>query len=85
MNTLKIACASAYKDSLSLSKANQIKERILHLIIVADIAFELFDSNKSEVAKWLTTPNTHFFDSSPVEVCFRGDGKTLIEWLHSKK
>lgn len=84
-NTLKIARASIYKDHLLLNKANQIRERILHLVIVADIAYNLFESDKLQVAKWLTTPNTHFFGSSPIEVCFRGDGKTLIEWIHSKK
>ena len=73
--------ASLYKNVIQLKPSTKLKERILAIVAVTDVAFQLFGKNPEETAKWLTTPNILLFGKSPFEICLRGDGNVLIKWL----
>lgn len=70
-----------YKTSIPLKPSTRLSERIIDLVTVTDIAYELFEKNADETTNWMMSPNTLLFAASPFEVCMRGDAKPLIEWL----
>ena len=53
----------------------------MQVVIGTDLAVELFGDNTEEAVNWFQTPNTLLFGESPFEVCIRGEGKILINWL----
>ena len=70
-----------YKDEISLAKNEKLTKKIMEFIVSADLAFELLGENKKETLLWLSSPNTAFFGDTPLEICLRGEGRRLIEWL----
>lgn len=59
-------------------------KKIKHLVLITDYAFELFNESFEETKKWLLTPNEFLFGDTPFEVCMRGDGESLVQWLRNK-
>src|SRR5262249_832674 len=70
-----------YKNQIPLKPSSKLKERVMAVVSATDVAYELFDRNHDETAKWLVTANILLFGKSPFEVCMRGDGQKLVEWL----
>lgn len=70
-----------YKEYIPFKPSDEIKTKIIDLVMAGDIAFQLFDKNVEETGRWIVSPNTLLFGSTPFEVCLRGDGKPLIKWL----
>lgn len=79
---LKIPRASFYKEKVSLRRDKVLEKKIIDFVMAGDLAFELLNKNKNETIIWLTSPNAEFFGDSPFEICLRGDGRKLIEWLY---
>jgi hypothetical protein len=71
-----------YREEIPLSE--KLRKRIVQLVMATDIVFELLDRNLEETKKWMMVPNTVVFGDSPFEVCMRGEGETLIEWLKER-
>lgn len=70
-----------YSDKVKLSTLKKLKKGIMQVVIGTDLAVELFGDNTEEAVNWFQTPNTLLFGESPFEVCIRGEGKILINWL----
>lgn len=70
-----------YKDYIAFKPSDELKAKIIDLVMAGDIAFLLFNKNVEETAHWIVSPNTLLFGATPFEVCLRGDGKPLIKWL----
>ena len=70
-----------YSEQVKLSTLKKLKKGIMQVVIGTDLAVELFDNNIEEAVNWFQTPNTLLFGESPFEVCIRGEGKFLINWL----
>lgn len=77
-----------YSEQIKLNTLKKLKKGIMQVVIGTDLAVELFDSNTDnnfeEAINWFQTPNTLLFGESPFEVCIRGEGKFLINWLMGK-
>ncbi len=70
-----------YSDKVKLSTLKKLKKGIMQVVIGTDLAVELFGENTEKAVNWFQTPNTLLFGESPFEVCIRGEGKILINWL----
>ncbi|MBX3039190.1 MAG: DUF2384 domain-containing protein [Bdellovibrionaceae bacterium] len=70
-----------YKKAIPLKISSKFIKRVVDIVMVTDLAFELFDGNQDETAAWLMSPNSLLFGDSPFEVCMRGDGEPLKKWL----
>lgn len=70
-----------YKDFIPLKPTHALRKKIIDLVIAADIAYLLFDRDEKETAQWVVSPNMLLFGETPFEICMRGDGKALIQWL----
>ena len=70
-----------YAERVKLSTLKKLKKGIMQVVIGTDLAVELFDNNIEEAIKWFQIPNTLLFGESPFEVCIKGEGKFLIDWL----
>lgn len=73
-----------YRPEIPLKPGSRLMKSIISLVIMTDLAYELFGSNFEETKKWLMLPNAMLFAESPFEVCIRGDGQKLIDWLHGR-
>ncbi len=78
---LKIPRANFYKEIIPLKRDKVLEKKVVDFVIAGDLAFELLNQNKNETLIWLASPNAEFFGDSPFEICLRGDGKKIIEWL----
>ena len=70
-----------YSEQVKLSTLKKLKKGIMQVVIGTDLVVELFDNNIEEAVNWFQIPNTFLFGESPFEVCIRGEGKFLINWL----
>jgi uncharacterized protein (DUF2384 family) len=73
-----------YKKEILIKPSSKILKRIVSVVIAADLAFELFGEDKKETSSWLMAPNAMLFGDSPFEVCMRGEGEKLIQWLNQR-
>lgn len=79
-----IARPQFYKKHVQLKPSSKLLKNIISLVIATDVAFELFNHSAKETEVWLMAPNTILFGDSPFEVCMRGEGDKLIEWLNKR-
>ncbi len=73
-----------YKKELPLKLSSNLAKSIIHLVVVTDLAFELFSKKEKDTTLWLMSPNTLLFGDSPFVVAMRGDGEKLITWLNTR-
>lgn len=78
-NRLGVSRGAMYKSQLGIDTAF-LKERILPLVLSADVACHVFQ-NKEKAREWMVSPNAYFFGQTPVDVCLQGDGQGVIELL----
>lgn len=78
---LKVARPRMYEDVVKFKLSSELKQKILHVVIATDEAYELLNNNEQQAALWLTSPNSAFMGYSPFEVCLQGRGEAVIEWL----
>lgn len=79
---LGLSRPNLYKEEISIRKDKELAKKIVDLVIVGDLVFDLFGGKIDQTIMWLTEPNMDFFGDSPFDICLRGDGKKLIEWLY---
>jgi hypothetical protein len=70
-----------YKKEIPILPNTKFIKRVLDVVMVTDLAFELFGNNKEETTSWLTAPNSLLFGDSPFEVCMSGQAAPLKKWL----
>ena len=51
------------------------------LILISDLALELFEGDEEKTTRWLMAPNHLFFDRSPFEMAMKGNADTVAETL----
>jgi hypothetical protein len=73
-----------YEKELPLKISSTFAKAIFSLVIVTDLAFELFGADENETKKWLMSPNTLLFGDSPFFVCLRGESTELMNWLNTR-
>ena len=81
---LKVSRPNLYKKEVSIKRDNELARKIIDFVVVGDLVYDLFGGDIEQTIIWLTEPNIDFFGDSPFEICLRGDGKKLIEWLYVK-
>ncbi len=72
-----------YREEIPLP-TTKLKKCIIDLVLVTDLAFELFRGDRNETRRWMMLPNTVLFGKSPFEFCFANQGDSLIEWLNTR-
>lgn len=77
-----IARPMLYRKEIALRPSSDLTRRVILLVIASDLAYELFDRVPEETVKWVSSPNSIFFGASPFEVCMRGEGENVINWLN---
>ncbi len=76
----KVSRPSLYKKEVELTP--KTKKLIWDLVMATDLAWELLGSDPKETERWMVSPNSIFMGYSPLEICLRGEGSKLIEWLN---
>lgn len=79
-----IARPQLYRTEVPLKLSSKLMKHIIAVVIVTDLAYDLFGNNEKETVTWLMSPNSTLFGDSPFEVCMRGDGSKLIQWLSER-
>lgn len=79
---LDVQRPNVYRQEIPIPRA--IREKILKLVLVTDLAYQLMGNNLEETIKWVMAPNSAFLGNSPFEVVMRGDGNELIDWLGAR-
>lgn len=70
-----------YKKEIPIKVSTKFIKRVIDIVMVTDLAYELFGNNHEETKSWLMSPNSLLFGDSPFEVCMRGDAERLKKWL----
>lgn len=70
-----------YLEQIPLKKGSKLRNRIIQLVIVTDLAYILLGKSEKKILRWLVAPNLIFFGSSPLEVIMRDEGEMVISWL----
>lgn len=73
-----------YKDTVLLSTTKKLRIGILQVVMGLDLSIELFNENEKEAVQWFNSPNTMLSGESPFEVCLRGDGEGILNWLKGR-
>ena len=79
---VNIPRANFYKEEVRFKRNKDLERKIIDFVVVGDLVYELMKGNMKEVVIWLTSPNIELFGDSPFEICLRGDGKKVMEWLY---
>jgi hypothetical protein len=58
-----------------------LREKLLALVLVTDMLYELFDKNVAKVRDWLMVPNPLFFNFSPFQMVLGGKADVVVEKL----
>jgi hypothetical protein len=59
-------------------------EELLGDLIEASVLMSKLGKNELEVREMMQSAQDFLHDDTPVEVCLRGDGRSLIEWLKER-
>jgi uncharacterized protein (DUF2384 family) len=75
--------AAAFKAITGYDLDTIEKAPLKKFVQVADLVQELLKDEEA-TKKWLMEPNDYFFGNTPLEVCLRGDGQLLVDYLLKK-
>ena len=79
-----VSRTNLYKETIPLSTIKQLKIGILQIVMGLDLSIELFHESEKEAVQWFNAPNTMLSGESPFEVCLRGDGEGILNWLKGR-
>ncbi len=68
-------------DKVELDSLDDLREGIEQVVIATDLAVEVFAGDIDKAVGWFITPNDFTAGDSPFDVCLRGGGEFLINWL----
>ena len=68
-------------EKVELDSLKDLKKGIEQVVIATDLTVELFQGDVEKAVGWFITANEFTDWDSPFEVCLRGDGDFLINWL----
>ncbi len=82
-NSLHISRPKLYQPSATVDR--KIRERLISLVMISDLAFQLFQGDKEKTITWVMSPNHLFFGRSPFEKALAGEAESIVaklnEWL----
>ena len=64
-----------------MKKELEIQNQLIEAI---NLTLELFKDDTIAGVKWFQSPNDYLFGATPFEVCLRGDGEGLLNFLKAK-
>lgn len=70
-----------YDEVVTPKPSSNLMRKIIHVVMSADVVYELMNNNGDDTALWLSTPNAAFVGYSPFEVCLQGRGEDVLKWL----
>jgi len=73
-----------YRETVPLNTIKQLKMGILQVVMGLDLSIELFQESENKAIQWFNAPNTMLSGESPFEVCIRGDGEGILNWLKGR-
>jgi hypothetical protein len=76
---LQVSRPKLYQPSATIDK--KIRERLIELVMISDLAFQLHKADKSKTIIWIMSPNHLFFGRSPFEKALAGEAKSVIHKL----
>ena len=71
----------SHSEKVELDSLEDLKEGIEQVVIATDLTIELFQNDVEKALQWFLAPNEFTDWDTPFEVCLRGDGEFLINWL----
>ena len=77
--TLEISRPKLYQPSATIDK--KVRERLISLVMISDLAFQLHDGDKDKTILWVMSPNHLFFGRSPFEKALAGEAESVIAKL----
>jgi hypothetical protein len=73
-----------YQEQALISDRD-IRLRLIPLVIISDLAFQVFGKDKEKTVRWVMEANHLFFGYSPFEMALGGKSESVIqilkEWL----
>lgn len=79
---LQVSRPQMYQKEIKLNP--KLMKNIILLVHASDLVYELIGESVEETAKWVMAPNSMLKGDSPFEVCIRGDGQLVIDWLNAR-
>ncbi len=77
--SLHISRPKLYQPSATIDK--KIRERLIGLVMISDLAFQLYEGDKLKTTSWVMSPNHLFFGRSPFEKALAGEAQSVVEKL----
>ncbi len=81
---IKVSRPKLYQHEALISD-KEIRDRLIPLVIISDLAFEAFENDETKTVDWIMSPNHLFFGRSPYEMALAGKAESVIqtlrEWL----
>ena len=72
---------ASHSEKVALDSLVELRKGIEQIVVATDLTVELFQGDVDKAINWFITPNEFTVGDSPFEVCLRGDGDFLINWL----
>ena len=72
------------KTKLPLTKRMKIEDLIKMYGEASILAYRLWGGDLKIALNWMHTKNPAFFDVSPFEVIFGGEGEHVLNWLRER-
>lgn len=60
----------------------EIRERLVHVAMISDCAYELYKGDKKKTIDWVMHANQLFFGRSPFEMALAGKAESVLNKLH---
>ena len=76
-----VSVDDSHSEKVELDSLKDLKKGIEQVVIATDLTVELFQGDVEKAVGWFITANEFTDWDSPFEVCLRGDGDFLINWL----
>ena len=77
---LKISRAKLYKKEAVITEED-VRTRLIPLVRISDLAYELYGKDKVKTQDWLMAPNHLFFNFSPFQMALGGKADVVLEKL----
>lgn len=81
---IKVSRPKLYQHEALISDKD-VRERLIPLVIISDLAYEVFAKNEEKTIRWVMDANHLFFGRSPFEMALGGKPESVIqtlkEWL----
>ena len=75
---LKMSRAKLYRKEARITD-KEVRERLIPIVQISDIIYELYDKDKDKTMEWLMSPNHLFFNMSPFQMALDGKADIVLQ------